>query len=667
MIRSRAHRNGLACLMSLSIGVSAWLFAPSAQAATFDDAGNLTPDAKAIVKLSFDSLTDSGGIPLGTGSPLEGAGYALLNSNSPLSVKLTLPKEKKRCVARMFARKNRVVGAITVSYTDSPQPAFGAQFFPTGRVTSDGWYEIETAPFAVDGSVPFEASLELFASGADLDAFELVESGTFKALNRCALKTDAACGAGEYCSAGFCRDGNIQVPKMPEGEAKKQLVRYFGDRLKIFFGGAISRRDNLPRALATISAMDNAKTPWEFWNGFATAVHQLRDWHTRISGPVGTEGRGALPICVVEGDADLSQALAPSTPGLPDVLISHVGPEGNSGLKAGDRIVAVNGQHPVTFAESLDDIDWDYWHSNDPAGHAEGLERLRNLIRRYATDLTVIRCDAATSTCSAPQTIKVTELPTVEPSVYPSCDHRPTYIVPGPDATTHRVGGRVFAAPLTGVDASEGLFGMVWNSVYLDGSSRNPYSAAYDNFRANARGVILDHRQGDGGTELASEYLTSLFRSKQRLGASTGFNFTLGLFGPPFTPQDGLSLLSTVRNKSGNDFDVGSDNARPELKAALLLARDGSASDWFPEGMKGVANVRSFGRRTAGAFSSFLQFDYYGEFNFQFGSGDYLRPDGTGHIGEGVLPDEDILPKQSDLLQGRDTVVLRALEWLRSN
>jgi C-terminal processing protease CtpA/Prc len=51
--------------------------------------------------------------------------------------------------------------------------------------------------------------------------------------------------------------------------------------------------------------------------------------------------------------------------------------------------------------------------------------------------------------------------------------------------------------------------------------------------------------------------------------------------------------------------------------------------------------------------------------SFQFGSGDYIRDTGRSHIGEGVLPDEDILPKQSDLVAGRDTVVERALEWLR--
>jgi hypothetical protein len=43
-----------------------------------------------------------------------------------------------------------------------------------------------------------------------------------------------------------------------------------------------------------------------------------------------------------------------------------------------------------------------------------------------------------------------------------------------------------------------------------------------------------------------------------------------------------------------------------------------------------------------------------------------VRTDGTTHLGEGVLPTEDILPKQSDLLVGKDTVYDRALTWLRT-
>ena len=44
----------------------------------------------------------------------------------------------------------------------------------------------------------------------------------------------------------------------------------------------------------------------------------------------------------------------------------------------------------------------------------------------------------------------------------------------------------------------------------------------------------------------------------------------------------------------------------------------------------------------------------------------FIRADGTTQLGQGVKPDEEILPKQSDLLVGRDTVYERALAWVRN-
>ena len=82
--------------------------------------------------------------------------------------------------------------------------------------------------------------------------------------------------------------------------------------------------------------------------------------------------------------------------------------------------------------------------------------------------------------------------------------------------------------------------------------------------------------------------------------------------------------------------------------------------------MVDLPNVRVFGRRTAGAFSSYIEFDYYGQFSWRLASGDLLRPDGSTQLGTGVPPDEDLLPKQSDLVVGKDTVYLRALDWIRT-
>jgi hypothetical protein len=633
-----------------------------ANAATFTPEGDVVADKNAVLTLSFDDAAGVAGLTNGAGPGIEGKGYVVARVTTALiEIPLALPKQNGRYVARMFARKNRVRGSINASNPADQLAGFEAKFFPTGKVTSDGWYEIATAPFSLPAN--FEASLSILASGADVDAFEVVAEGTFKPLSSCELAGDSRCGAGEYCAARSCRNGDLEVPKAPSTEAKREeLAAYLASRLRIFGGGRYTRENNLPKSLATIAAMKSAGSAWEFWNGFATALHQFRDWHTKSEGAGEVGGRGALPVCFVEGDADLSHATSPKDPVYPDVIVSHVGAQGNSGLKPGDRLVAVNGIHPMAFADSLENIDWAFWHANDPNGHAEAAERMRFMIRRWAKDITIIRCDAALATCGPAETIPVTALPDVEPNNYPECDHRPSYPISGPDPRTHRV-SRVYDGAVAGEDRT---WGIVWDSVLISDPASNPYKVPFERAVASADKIVLDHRTGNGGTELAAEYLTQAFRAPETLGVATGFGLTVDWFSPPFTPADGISLLGKL-GASGDPFKVGSATARTDLRTALLLARDGSASDWFPLGMKNAGtNVRTFGRRTAGAFSSFLQLDYYGGLRFQFGSGDFIRNDGTTHIGEGVQPDEDILPKQSDLLVGKDTVLMRALEWLKT-
>jgi C-terminal processing protease CtpA/Prc len=47
--------------------------------------------------------------------------------------------------------------------------------------------------------------------------------------------------------------------------------------------------------------------------------------------------------------------------------------------------------------------------------------------------------------------------------------------------------------------------------------------------------------------------------------------------------------------------------------------------------------------------------------------GDDFLPDGSTHNGRGVEPDVVVLPLQSDLVVGKDTVFEAALAWVRAN
>jgi len=658
------------------------LFAPvvfltsrDARAFSFDAAGNLSFDPQAVVTEGFETIATQDGLTIQTAdathTALQGTKYANIDTTqSTVTIPITLPKKDGSFRARFFARTNRVVASVDVQYaSDNGYPDDSILFYPTGRVTSDGWYEIETSTFSVQSARVSTLALSIYASGADIDAFEVVSEGTYRQPTACAIAHDPVCNDNEYCAAGWCRDGEYQLPPVPDAQYRDSVVSWLQERLQLFFGGVYSRASYLDSAVGALGSTRDATNGWTFWGGFGKGLHKLHDWHTTITGPVGVGGRGAFPICFVEGDADLTHTAAPADPVLADVLVSNVGPDQNSGFAPGDRLVAIDGVHPIAWAENLDDLDWGAWHADDPGTHAEAIERMRNMIRRFAKELTVIHCNAGTSTCGAPQTIEMSSLPTTEPAIYPTCDHRPAYHLAtgNPDAVTHDMNG-VYSGVLADSNANENLYGMIWNDVELNSDGSNPYTTAIESFRANANGVILDHRLGNGGTSDAATYLTTLFRPPVALATYTGTNLTLGLLDQPFSQAFGAQLYSLFVNAPGYGYSVGAANWKTTMKTALLLARDGSASDWFPYGMQGnSSNVKIFGRQTAGAFSSFVQFDYYAGLAWRLASGDLIRVDGSSHLGHGVVPDQIILPKQSDLMAGKDTAYEAALAWIRAN
>lgn len=659
------HRHAFSAALAIAVA------SPTALAGSFDARGVFAFDPKAVRTEGFVSLPAQTGLNIvNADDALEGPSYALIaTQQSSIDIAIALPEVDAGYRARIFARGNRAVVDIDIAYpNDGGSPSESARMYPTGIVTSDGWYELATNQFSVAGTRKPKVWLSMQASGTDLDAFEIVTDGAFKALAQCSVPRDPACGAGEICATRWCHNGNDFVPPLPAPEHRAAVLDYLAGRMRVFFGGRFTRLERLPIALATLDKTRGAATPWDYWNGVITAIHQLRDWHTTVNGPVGFGGQGAFPICFVEGDADLSHQLAPKDPSYADVLVSHVGPNANSGLKPGDRLVAINGMHPIAFVESLEDVDWGIWRANDPDAHGESVERLASVIRRWAKTLTIIRCNPQNATCAAPETIDVTSLPADANGIlYPYCDHRPLYHLGsnGPDASSHNSYSGPFFGPVVDAPQNENIWGSVWDSVYLQSLQQNPYQPMIEAFRDNASGVILDHRLGNGGTVLAATYLTSLFRSPDVIAAWPGFNTTVGMY-DEFSQQDGLDLFNLFKTSNGGYY-VGSNTPKTtNMPTALLLSRDGSASDWFPFGMQGLPNVRIFGRRTAGAFSSYYQLDYFGGLNWRMASGDLVRPDGSTHLGEGVRPDEDIVQKQSDLLAGKDTIFLRALEWVRT-
>lgn len=678
-----------ACLLALAMLVT---HAFSARAGDFDERGVYAPSSAAAAFVDFEAGFD----PASDYVPHEGGpgecfpSYSLVPSTDALSgaVLLRINVKGYGCAERIVVRG---IGSRKTSYRATLWMRHGgldaqltakyraetgletrhAKLAPTGRATSDGWIELASNELPVDGSsleVLYVKLVDHDAIGTEIDAIEVVEAGPFVEESPCAGALDTVCGEEGVCISGRCVLGRLHVPPLPEPSVRGEVVQRMRSLLSIFFGGRKTRLLDLPRALSRIDALAEAKTAWTFWNGFATAIRELHDWHTRARGDIQYAGGARrLNACFIAGDADASVAAWPRHPVHLDVLVSHVGPT-SSGLDAGDRLVAIDGEHPIVWALALKGLDWGFWQACDDRVFAEPIERLKELIPRFASQLTVVKCSKLSGECEdIPRTIEVADL--LDSTGFVACDNRPVYSLvsnnPGPN---HDVGYEFYSGQVAGTSSDEKIRALIWDTLYGGGNPKGAVNTslrkAFESFKAEARGVILDHRAGNGGTLDGAETATTLMRAPETVLAFRSPIDSAGFDGPADLTE-GLALFEA--SKLVSPYRVGADDHDPELPVAVLLHRDGSASDFFPFGVKGSPRTKIFGvGPTAGAFSTFYVIDPLGPVSFQFASGDSISAEGEALIGQGVEPDEVVLQRQSDLLAGRDTMVEAALAWLRT-
>jgi hypothetical protein len=695
----RDARRILAHCGLFGVAAAVTLAGAPARAGTFDGQGLYRYDPSTIARLDFSAAPErylpegiedkcllAGFSAVSDDSALEGDGYLKLRVPQGCAERflVTLPRVPASYRATVWMRHGSLDAQMTILYPeDSGLEITIARMFPTGRVTSDGWVELASNEFPVDGALTTATYLRVYdfagRDGVDLDGLEIVPAGEYLPQKTCAGLADPACGAEETCIYQRCRLGRGYVPPLPDPSLKDEVVDVLQGRLRIFFGGKKTRAEDLPKALAAMEAMRSAETAWQFWSAWAKGIRLLHDWHTHAGAPINVAPRGRLNACFFEGDADVSHAVWPKDPRFADVLVSHAGP-GAAGLQAGDRLIAVDGVHPLEWAASLVDVNLSsYFIASDSDVFAEFAESLGGptwqggaLILKYARTLTVLRCDAVTETCSdVPETLVVADLPVAAGGEDVACDNRPFYnLEPGqnPSPSNHYVFGDFFRGRVANTTPEEAIYGMIWDTLYGGGDPggwvNGHIAEAITDWKANARGVILDHRAGNGGTLDAAENLTKLVRPLEPL-AVIRMPIEIGGDDGPADQAEGLALFNKWKS-SDLAFRVGSADHDPTLPVALILHRDGSASDYMPFGMKGAPKVRLFGpHATAGAFSTFINFDYWGGISFQIASGDTIAHDGTPLLGHGVEPDVVLLPRQSDLLAGKDTLHEAALAWVR--
>ena len=656
-----------------------------AKAGDFDARGVFSFASDAVVKESFEAF-----------SPIEAGGSKAepVDSQTALDgqkiLRLTLANEGLRLAVDLVSgfgvvrlsywMRGDAVGGLAVDSDERPSNL--AQAYPTGRVTSDGWMEMRTAPIAIDGQGKGLDARVFFAGydgsetrTLDVDAVEIERLGDAVEPPSCqGIDLQGACGPEQLCLAGRCHDAAGWFPPLPVEENRDRLIDYWKQKIHDTYGPILPRKTAMPDALHTLEAARNASSNVVFWSRFAESIRRLRDAHTYTRSPSLSQLSFGPPlnVCFFEGIGDRSQAAWPSDPSFGDILVSHTGTSHTWGLRQGDRLVAVDGIHPVAWVRSLMAHSLWTWEADEPRQVANTVSLLRQLIPLHARTVTVVHCDAMAKSCDDKATVlTVAQMEPASPALEPiSCDNRPFYHVPSAPEN-HDFGDSLADESVVLEDwldtssPEEGLRGIVWNSLLggwpgskLDAQLRQ----ATTTWKASARGVLMDHRQGHGGTMVTADILIS-FSRQGAVPLASLFRNRAADEGPQ-TLEEGKELFLKIRGYAG--IHVGSNAPQVHIPVAFLTTWDVSASDFLPYLMKGASQVRLFGPGpTMGAFGTFFQYSYWGGLRWSLGAEDSLTPEGITLCGRGVDPDEVVFPKQSDLLEGKDTVHEAAVHWLR--
>lgn len=661
-------------LAGLGVLTSALSASPRAHAGELAPNGAYLFDPSAIARFDFeDGSAPEGATLVEDEGALSGSHALQLAAFGNVDLPVAMPKVRATYRASAWIKGGEMVGSVAISYGDRTSEV--AAMYPTGRLTSDGWIELAADHVRVDGARLVGLTVGLFsANGATVDAIEVVADGGEADLPvtpnaACGGITDAsACALDQVCVWSECRNVSGWVPPIPAD--RDAVADYLAARIHLLFGPYLERAVDMPAVDVELAKMRLAKDRWSYWNGFTSAIRRLHDGHTTTNGLADfvLENPRPLSVCFLEGDADLTHATAPKDAEHLDVLVSHTGADHTLGLRAGDRLVAIDGRHPIAWARSLVNVHWSMPGISNHTTFAELASVLRSLISRYAGTLDVIRCDAAAGTCGSIETISMKDVPADPPDAMfdrVSCDNRPLRHVPGAPES-HETGEEVYAGLVNEANPAEKIYGMEWESLYSTSPNDGVAPAiksAIAKWKSDGRGVILDHRTGFGGTILAPELIWNF--AIHRRPNDLYVDRTFGEEEQP-TPADAKKRFDAALGTPYMQY-AGSNNPVLDVPVALLVTEDVSASDWLAEGLKGGVKTRIFGPfQTNGGFSTRYAFGYWLSMGYVAAVGDDIMPDGSTHNGRGVEPDEVVLPKQSDLLAGKDSVYEAALAWVRA-
>jgi hypothetical protein len=578
---------------------------------------------------------------------------------------------------------------------------------PTGRATTDGWKELTTGPF--DWSLAGRATPSWFNVQSEQHVYNfytrsldyavtqtaLIDAIEFKDLgeaavpaNRCtAGDEDEVCGELGVCHLGRCADAATVLGQLPTEAIRADFLERLVQQVDLFTGPRLGR-ERLEEVARRWRALAQATSPKAFWRELSVTHELLLDGHGAPPRNTFFDVYSSGGVCMGPGQADL-------LPGQdPDALVPivfYTNPElelGDAPLAPGDVLVEVDGM-PV----------WDWMEQNRARFYFNGDTGGRDAM--ITSDI-MSQAIAAGSTlrferCAAPE---VGEPTACEPADVVSievdagawaqpfwedqipdnyyrffdCDRRfAPFERPGPRTSTYEFsawreidGARHII--FNGFPSTFGQDGERWTQAFTQGLTGSPER------------VLIDQRTGFGGQVDSVNFLVGLLLAPEN-----------GVFAS-FMPWVGEVLDDTIRAAArtcqvttgqrsdvcGGFFDMipnedRANGAAADARLALVNGFDVSGNDYFSQFMRyRGAPTRIFGYGpTIGAFGVSCQMPaLIGEFSpmaYQCHDSTFTGDDGVEGdwtSGIGVAADEVVYQRQSDAVQGIDTVLARAQAWL---
>jgi hypothetical protein len=610
------------------------------------------------------------------------------------------------------ARGTRIRATLRWTVVDAadPERAVLVSYFPlqpSGRMTDDGWEEWTSGPvdFSLPGGLgPAELELQDIQKVRDqqllsyndgqrvrVDALEIRDLGpAVVAPVACRLLgQEETCGSQGFCLRGRCVDGAlVHGPPLQDDALRRDYLDRRLFEFQSFEGSRLAQTfmQALADALDSVRAEAAGAT---FWPAFSAGISQLRDGHA--SGPIWAANPvyqlTNLGLCVHLGEADLLPGGGPA----PLVFErAHQNPVADA-LAVGDVLTAIDGLPPYDWARAVGLLAR---HAGDPRAFELAMApRLITAARLGGSTVTFTRCPAPAGggpplTCDASEleTVQIDFAARAEQTLWAGtlpdwldhgqhCDYRFRRAVQHDHVRRYSFAGYA--------DDADGVRTLIINGV------PHNYNQAGENWRSTVQEaldpppalLILDQRQGNGGAIDTTDFIMGLLLSEA--------DFDRMEIVPQLDrPLDG-TLWSLVQDCGAYD-DCGSFMRWPlhELsqlpsdlrgvaatsRVAVLNGLDVSGNDFTTKLFTyrgGATRIFSAGP-TYGAFGPVASLpshlDELGGGSMQYWDTVFVAQPGDPldafTTGTGVDPDELVLQRQSDALQGIDTAMETARDWL---